>query len=123
MGNRRGVGCRCIGGLGGSGFVAYEDDEDPMNAQRIVKNCWRPVVGGVLGCVLGAVLGCVVGALLFGLYTTTFSQAEFRHRYGEMAGLAMIQWALCGIPVGGLVLGALGVWREIRLSRAGKRNS
>ena len=92
-----------------------------MNAQRILKKCWRPVVGGMLGCVFGAVLGCVGGALLFGLYTTTFSQAELRHQYGEMAGVAMIQWAIRGIPVGGLVLGALGVWREIWLARAGKR--
>jgi H+/Cl- antiporter ClcA len=104
-------------------FVAHEDDENPMNAQRILKKCWRPVVGGVLGCVIGAVLGCVAGALLFGLYTTTFSQAELRHRYGEMAGLAMIQWGIRGIPVGGLVLGALGVWREIWLDRAGKGKS
>ncbi|MCX6930572.1 MAG: hypothetical protein NT154_46305 [Verrucomicrobia bacterium] len=94
-----------------------------MKAKAMLRKCWRPVVGGVLGCVLGAVLGCVAGALLFGLYTTTFSQAELRRQYGEMAGVAMIQWAIRGIPVGGLVIGALGVWREIWLARAGKRKS
>ena len=81
------------------------------------------MVGGVLGCILGAVLGCVAGFLLCGLYAATFSQAEFQHRYGDMVGVAMIQWAIRGIPVGAVVLGALGVWREIRLNRAGKRTS
>lgn len=105
----------------GSAVVAYEHDEASMNPRCILKNCWRPVVGGLLGCVLGAVLGCLAGALLFGLYTTTFSQAELRHRYGEMAGLAALQWAMWGMPVGGLVVGALGVWREIWLRHPGNR--
>ena len=94
-----------------------------MNVEHILKNCWRPVVGGVLGCILGAALGCVAGFLLCGLYAATFSHAEFQHRYGDMVGVAMIQWAIRGIPVGAVVLGALGVWREIWLSRAGKRKS
>lgn len=110
-------------GLSRKVLVAYGVNENPMNTERIPKTCWRPVVAGVLGCILGAALGCVAGFLLCGLYAATFSQAEFKHRYGDMVGVAMILWAIRGIPVGAVVLGALAVWREIRLSRAGKRTS
>lgn len=94
-----------------------------MSIAHLVKNCWRPVVGGLLGCILGAALGCVGGYVLCGLYAATFSPAEFQQRYGEMVGVAMIQWAIRGIPIGAIVLGALGVWREIWLSRPRKRAS
>ncbi len=103
--------------------MALDGDENPMTIERLLKQCWRPLVGGVLGCLLGAALGCVAGYLLCGLYASTFSQAEFQRRYGEMVGVAMIQWGIRGIPVGAVVLGALGVWREIRVSRAGERKS
>lgn len=89
----------------------------------MLKNCWRPVVGGTLGCLLGVALGAVGGFLLCGLYASTFSQAEFHRRYGEMVGVAMIEWGERGIPVGGLVLGAVGVWRGIWLNRARKRKT
>jgi len=94
-----------------------------VNARRLVANCWRPLVGGVLGCALGAVLGSVAGFLLCGAYAATFSPVEFRQRYGDMVGVAMIQWGIRGIPVGAVLLGGLGVWREIRLGRAGKRDA
>ncbi len=92
-----------------------------MDIKRILKNSWRPTVGGLLGCVIGAVLGCVAGGVLFGIYAMTLSPDAYRHQYGEMGGIAMIQWALRGIPVGALLLGALGVGREIWLTRAGNR--
>ena len=94
-----------------------------MKVESILKNCWRPVVGGVLGCILGAAVGCVAGFVLCGLYAATFSQTEFQRRYGEMVGVAMIQWAIRGIPVGAVVLGVFGVWREMWLNRAGKPTS
>ena len=110
-------------GLSRKVFVAHEDEENPMNIESILKNCWRPVVGGVLGCILGAAVGCVAGVAILGIYSSTFSPSEFKQRFGDMIGVEMIVWGFFGILIGAVVLGALGVWREIWLNRAGRRTS
>lgn len=63
-------------------------------------------VGIALGAVLGPVLGVVV--VLVGQALTG--------RFGEMAGVAAIDFGLLGCPTGAIVFGFLGAcWWAIRL--------
>jgi hypothetical protein len=89
----------------------------PSPPKSVWRNLGRPVLGGVLGCLFGALLGCIASVATFGLYTMTLSRADYQSRYGDMGGVAMIEWGLIGIRVGVIVLGALGVWWGFWLNR------
>jgi hypothetical protein len=99
-----------------------------MNRQPTPKSRWRPaLLRAVFGCLAGILFGTVLGLLtsvgILLLYTKTLSRAEFQHRYGDMVGVAMIQWGFSGMLIGGLVLGALGIWWGIWDSRGAEGTS